>query len=311
MAIVNQMRRLTRAYPLTNSCLLLVLALFSEHVASDERNERAASQALPLWEVNFATFARYGQAYPASEESQFNFVPLPFPIYRGPILRVGDETGKPVSTRIYRNERVKVDFDFGLNFSVDSDDVDARTGMPDLDLLGEAGPELEIKIADSFANGSVTLSLALRGAWSFDGLDPDSRGAIFSTELKYVRPLAEPDSEIRLRLSPEWANSDYMNFFYGVEPGFATASRSAFDAESGYLGARLSGSIKRQLSPTLQLRTGLSASFYNGAENKRSPLFTDKTTVSGFVALVWKFWESAEREPAGRSTLLSDVLAKR
>ena len=60
-----------------------------------------------LWEMRLAGFTRYGAAYPAAGESQLNVVPLPFPIYRGRILRVGDNTEKPIRTRIFRLYRLR------------------------------------------------------------------------------------------------------------------------------------------------------------------------------------------------------------
>jgi outer membrane protein len=283
---------------LLSALLLSTATTYANDAGPENKAEPSTDQgALPLWEVKFATFARYGQSYPASEESQFNFVPLPFPIYRGPILRIADESGKPVSTRIFETRRLKLDFDFGLNFSVDSDDVDARVGMPDLDLLLEAGPELEIKLIESLAGGELLLALQTRGAWSFDGFDSSSRGVIGSTELKYNRPMRSPGSEFRLRVAPSWASDDYMDFFYGVAPQFQTGLRPAYAAKSGYLGTKLSVSVKRQLTNSLELRTGVRLGLHSGAANEQSPLFTDDTTTSGFIAVFWKFWESDEREP--------------
>ena len=89
----------------------------------------------------------------------------PFPIYRGRILRIGDESGKPVRTRIFRRDRIKIDLDFGLNFPVDSDDVDARTGMPDLDLLAEIGPEVEFQFNENMMGGETFLAFQARGAF--------------------------------------------------------------------------------------------------------------------------------------------------
>ncbi|NND55024.1 MAG: hypothetical protein HKN56_08660, partial [Gammaproteobacteria bacterium] len=146
----------------------------------------------PLWEINFGGFARAGAAYPAAGESQIDVVPLPFPIYRGKILRVGEENEKPIRTRIFRRDRIKLDLDFGLNFPVDSEDVDERTGMPDLDLLLEAGPELELQFARPYFGGDLFLAGQLRGAFSFDGLDPEWRGLVLSAELKHKRALFSP-----------------------------------------------------------------------------------------------------------------------
>ncbi len=264
-----------------------------EFAADDLRAEKLAD--LPLWELRFAGFGRYGQSYPASEESQTDIVPLPFPIYRGQFLRIGDDTDKPVRTRLFRRDRVKIDLDFGLNFPVDSDDVDARTGMPDLDLLAEVGPELELQFIRGLMGGETFLALQARGAWSFDGLDPDWRGAVLSVELKHKLPIFTPKTELLTRVTPEFASQDYMDFFYGVDAAYATLARPAYKAESGYLGTRLSLVLKHEFSPTVEFRSGLKFGFYQGAANDNSPLFTDKTTSGFFAAVLWKFWESKRR----------------
>jgi hypothetical protein len=68
--------------------------------------------------------------------------------YRGTFLRVGDDTDSPIRGRVFRTDRIKLDIDFDLVFGSDSDDIAARTGMPDLDLLLELGPELELQFVD-------------------------------------------------------------------------------------------------------------------------------------------------------------------
>ena len=257
-----------------------------------------AAEEKPLWEMNLAAFGRLGPAYPGSEESQVNIVPLPFPIYRGSFLRVGDETGKPVRTRIFRRDRIKLDIDFGLNFPVDSEDVDVRTGMPDLGLLAEAGPELELEFVRGPKIGNAFLALQLRGAVSFDGIDPTWQGLIFSTEFKYRRKIRSERAEILARITPEWAGGDYMDFFYTVAPEFATQQRPAYESSGGYLGTKAAITFKYDFTEKFAVRTGVRAGFYQGARNRRSPLFTSDTTGEIYLAFLWKFWESKTMVPA-------------
>lgn len=274
---------------------LFVIALL-HHVPA----AAAEAQREPLWEVNLAGYSQFGEAYPASEDAQLDVVPLPYPIFRGKFLRIGDETDKPVTTRIFRRDRVKLDFDFGLNFPVDSKDVDARTGMPDLDLLLEAGPELELQFANQIAGGDLYLALQARGAASLDGLDPSGRGFIASSELKYIRPFGSPGTELKIRLTPEFASREYMEFFYGVEPQFATADRPAYRASAGYLGTRLTFSLGHEFTDRFEIRTGVRLGLYQGARNEDSPLFTRETTSSFYLAFLWKYWESERRAPIDR-----------
>ena len=128
---------------------LLPAAAFGEDPPDGDTKQNTQA----LWEMRLAAFGRYGAAYPASEDDQANLIPLPLPVYRGRFLRLGDDTENPIRGRIFRADRIKLDLDFDLNFPVDSEDIDARTGMPDLDLLLEAGPELELEFARAPLNG--------------------------------------------------------------------------------------------------------------------------------------------------------------
>lgn len=254
-----------------------------------------ASADEPLWEIALGGYGRYGPAYPASDEYQTDVIPLPFPIYRGKILRVGDERDKPVRTRIFRRDRIKLDLDFGLNLPVDSDDIDEREGLPDLDLLVEAGPELQLQFEENLP-GDFFLSLQTRGAWSFDGLSTSWRGVVAGTEFRYEIPLGK--STYSLRVTPEWASQDYMDFFYGIDEKFALPDRPAFDADGGYLGTVVVFSYGHDITPKFEIRTGIRAGFYQGAKNEDSPLFTADNTGEVYFAFLWKFWESKRRATA-------------
>jgi outer membrane protein len=271
--------------------LLLIFSIYIAPCNAEEDGEEA------LWEIAAAGYARNGPAYPASDDYQTNFIPLPLPIYRGKFLRVGDEDDKPIKTRLFRRDRIKLDIDFGLNFSADSEDIEVRTGMPDLDLLLEAGPALELQFKESLP-GDFFLALQTRAAFSFDGLDPSWRGMVFSTEFKYELPLKSGKTKFDIRLTPEIASNDFMDYYYGVAPEYATAGRPAYKADGGYLGTRVTFSVQREITRKIEIRTGVRGGFYQGAKNEDSPLFTADTTGEVYFAFLWKFWESERRAQA-------------
>jgi outer membrane scaffolding protein for murein synthesis (MipA/OmpV family) len=265
-------------------CLAMPMA-----VAQDTEDETTE----PLWEWRLAGFGHYGSSYPASEDYQLNIIPLPYPIYRGKYLRFGDDRENPVTGRLFRRDRIKLDFSFGLGFPVDSDDIEARTGMPDLDLLLEAGPELEMEFASpAIFDGRWFLSLDLRSAFSFDGLDATYQGLVMGPELIYLKKLARGKDELKIGLTPTFANSKYMGYFYTVDPAFVTPTRPAYQADGGYLGTDLSISWLKTLNEQFELLLGGRLSSFHGAVNRNSPLFTADMTYSVYAAISWKFWES-------------------
>jgi len=260
-------------------------------IAQDARDE-----AMPLWEMALAGYGLYGPSYPGSSQSQFNFVPLPFPMYRGKFLRIGEDTEKPLRGRVFRSDRVKLDIDMDLNFGSDSADIDARVGMPDLDPLLELGPELELKFLDGrIGRGDMFLALQARAAVSFDGFNPDWRGLSFSPEIRWVREFDDAGRRLKLRMTPTFATTSYMDYYYSVDPLFATAERAAFNAKAGYLGTALGLSLRQPLGKKLEVRAGFRLGFLQGASNRNSPLLTDQTTQAVYVAFLYRFWQSKRR----------------
>lgn len=273
-------------------CLAIGLMLPSAYAADAD----AGKSDKPLWEMRLAAFGRYGAAYPASDENQLDIVPLPLPIYRGTFWRIGEDRDNPIRGRLFRRDRVKLDFAFDLTFPVDSDDVDVRRGMPDLDLLLEVGPELEIELAtEEYFSGRSFLGLQLRPAFSFDGLSPTFEGFVFNPELTYRKKINDEKDEFKVRLTPAFATGNYMDYFYAVEPQFATPTRPAYSADDGYLGTELTFTWLHAIKDDIDIVVGTTLSFHHGATNDDSPLFTDKTTYSAYAAFTWKFWESKRR----------------
>ena len=280
--------------------LVIVLALpavlRAQEPAPAEPPADAAGKIPPLWEMRLAVFGRYGPSYRGSENNQFNLIPLPLPVYRGRFFRLGEDSENPIRGRIFRTDRVKLDFDFDLNFPVRSEDVDARTGMPDLDFLLEVGPELELQFTrEPKFGGNWFLALQARPAFSFDGLDPTYRGVSFSTEFKYKVKFAEGRDALLTRITPTWGTSKYAGFFYDVQPEFATPERAEYESSGGYLGTDLTFSWINTINKDWEFVVGTRLSFNQGAKNRDSDLFTKDTGVAVYAAFTWKFWESERR----------------
>ena len=179
-----------------------------------------------------------------------------------------------------------------------------RAGMPDLDFMFELGPELEYRLNDpNPGHGEYFLALQLRAAVSFDGLNPSSRGLLMNPQFEYRRDgLFGGDNLLSLRWKPTWASEDYMDYYYEVEPAFATAGRPAWDATPGYLGSTFTAALTRQINDRLTFGASASYYLYNGAENEGSPLFQSDSGASVQAAFVWKLAESERRaKPRRRS----------
>jgi hypothetical protein len=235
----------------------------------------------------------YSPAYPGSSQSDSNVVALPFPIYRGSFLRLGEEIDKPVRGRLLRDDRFSVNIDMDFSFGTDSADIPVRNGMPDLDPVVELGPELEWRMTrDPGAKGNWYAALQLRGAAVFADLTPKWQGWRISPEVRYVRHFGQSGQRLKLRLTPAFASRRYMGYYYSVDPEFVTTGRAAFAANGGYLGTTVGASWHQPVTRDLELRVGARLNAWGAAKNDESPLFEERSGVSIYVAFLYSVWRS-------------------
>lgn len=273
--------------------VILALCLCDTASAQDSSAAKPAS----LWEFQVVGFAQSFPAYPSSADQNLTILPLPFPVYRGKFLRFGEDLENLASGKILDSERVNFSVGVSASFPEDSNKLELRHNMPDLDFLLEAGPELEILLAGNRdEDREFKMSLQLRAAATLDGLDTKGRGVVFNPELEYrVRDFLSPKNELRLRVSPTWASDDYMDYFYGVAAEFATPDRPLFQASAGYLNTELLLGLNRRISDRLEFRGSLRLWVNKGAENNASPLFQRDYDTGIRLAFYWTAWRSQPR----------------
>ena len=155
--------------------------------AADE-GERPRARGLrekPVWEIGVVGGGGWLPDYPAADENHVQGIALPFAIYRGDFLRVGDGGGP----RGLFVDIPWLELNVGLDasFPVDSSDNDAREGMDDLDYLLEAGPKLIVKLRYDDPANDLDLSLAARGVISTDFANVRYEGITLSPAVTYRR----------------------------------------------------------------------------------------------------------------------------
>jgi len=283
--------------------LAIVLTTAPALAQVDGATQPTDESAPALWEFRLAAFGQYAPVYPGAADTDVTLLPIPIPVYRGSFLNFGENLDQVARGEVAETRRLRLGIDLDFTFGEDSADIEVRRGMPDLDFMFELGPELEIKLDNrSPEQGELLLALQLRAGVSFDGLDPTSRGLLFSPELEYRRDqVFGGDTLLSLRWKPTWASEEFMDYYYEVEPAFTTATRPAYDAVSGYLGSKLTVALTRQINERLIF--GVSAAYYvnSGAKNEPSPLFVDSSGASIQAAFIWTLWES-ERRATRRSS---------
>lgn len=255
----------------------------------------------PLWELAVGGYGSYNPEYLGSSLSSANLIVLPFPIYHGKFLRVGEDTGRPIWAQLFEHNRFRLNIDTEFSFGSKSMDIPLRQGMPDLDPIFEVGPELEFRLSDyPVDNGNIFLALQARPAFTLSGISPGWQGAAFSPELRFVRNFDRPGHRFKMHITPTFGTSEYAQYLYSVDQAYATADRPAYNGKSGYLGTTVGVSINYPLTDKLDIYLGARYRFLNNASNESSPLFEDNSNQLAIVAFIYRFWASKKRRSSDR-----------
>lgn len=268
------------------AALLSTLCLAAAAARAEE-----PSREKPVWELGVAAGGAWLPDYPAAGQNHINGLALPYIVYRGEFLR-SDEKGL-LRGRFVKSRDFELDVSLSGSFSADSDDNDARRGMPDLDYLVELGPRIQWTVARAAKLAKLDFELPVRAVFSTDLKGIDHEGFLAQPELAYQHAdFLDTGLALKLGVSASFADAGLQDYFYGVEPQFATAARPAYDADGGYLGSRLQLVLTKPLGPALRIFAAGRVDFHQGAANADSPLFREETTYGVGVGFVWSIFRS-------------------
>lgn len=251
----------------------------------------AAADA-PLWELGAGAGALRLPNYRGSSESRAWVLPVPYFVYRGEILRA-DRQG----TRAVLLDADRFDFDVSVAASApsSSEGDPAREGMPDLKPSFEIGPQLNVKLAQG-------------AGWKVDLRAPVRAVVLVQRSLRSIGWSASPvvnldvaldGGNFGLQLGGLWGTRRLHEYYYSVDPAFATATRPAYAAGSGYAGWQATVAYSRRIGPwwvgTFARRDSLA-----GAVFASSPLVRDRAPWTAGFAFSYVFAQSDERVPERR-----------
>ncbi|MCU0813498.1 MAG: MipA/OmpV family protein [Burkholderiaceae bacterium] len=229
-------------------------------------------------------------AYPGAEDRVGRALPLPFLIYRGPILRADEDN---VGVRAWRTPRLELNVGFGGSLGSSSDDVEARRGMDDLGTLIEVGPRLVWNLVDAppGRHAPWRLQVPLRAV-----LDLEDRlrykGLSLAPELVHERTL--PGGwELGARFGPVFGDRRLADTFYGVDADEATVERPAYEAEAGLIAWRAGLAASHTLGRDLRLFGFARFDSVRGAANEASPLVRETGGWSAGFGVAWTFARSS------------------
>jgi len=260
------------------------LALLPAISGLAQSQEVAAPQ--PLWEFGGLGLAISQQAYPGSAQRTNRALVLPYFVYRGDFFRADRDN---VGFRAFKTPTLELDVGFAGALGANSDELDARRGMPDLGTLVEFGPRLKWNLGEGPAGGRLRAEFALRGVFDLsDGFS--GKGASFEPRLIYENSAGA--WRYSTSLGAVSGNRRLTDTFYGVAPVYAIAGRPAYNAESGLIAVRLGATASRLLTPDLRLLAFVRVDSLAGSANKASPLVQKNSGTSVGLTLIYTWARS-------------------
>ena len=215
-------------------CLALVAT-----VAGAESKPESEPAPEPRWEIGLGLGAVSLPDYRGSNARSGYVLPLPYVNYRGDYFRV-DREG--MRGGMFQSARVRLDFSAAAALPANSESS-ARAGMPDLDPAIELGPSLVVDLGKR--DGRWSLNFPLRVVVASDLSYARSIGWVFSPYLKFE--VGDTGAwAYDISVGPMYASEAYHDYYYEVDPAYATPTRPAYDARRGYSGARVTFTLGKR-----------------------------------------------------------------
>lgn len=247
------------------------------------------AEDLPRWELGLGLAGLTIPDYRGSDEQRGYLLPLPYIQYRGEVFRIDREGAHG---DVFTSDRFKLDLSANAGPPAKSGKNGARSGMPDIDPTIEVGPSLHIFLAHNTTRDRVwSLRLPLRAAVATDLRQVQRIGWVFAPNLNFEASRLGAGWAVGSAVGPLYASQDYHDYYYEVQPAFASATRPAYNARAGYSGARLSLTASRRFP---KFWVGAFARYDNlsGAVFTDSPLVKRKDSFMAGVGIAWILAES-------------------
>jgi outer membrane scaffolding protein for murein synthesis (MipA/OmpV family) len=261
--------------------LVLGSVFVSAHAQAEEK---------PLWELGMGVGALSFPDYRGSDEEKVYPVPVPYFVYRGDFLKADRDGAR---AQLFDERYAELNLSVNATIPVDSEDNDARRGMPDLSPTLELGPSLDLHLWRS-TNEAIRLDLILpvRLPVTLES-SPQLIGWAFSPRLHVdVRDIAGlPGWDFGIGAGPLYADRKFHDYFYSVDARYATAERPAYEADGGYSGTHMLASLSKRY-PTFWVGAYVRYDSLSGADFDDSPLVKSKRYLACGIGIAWMIGES-------------------
>ena len=274
-------------------------ALCAALVAVSTLPPDARAEPLPLWEAGAGAAVVSLPHYRGADQGKIWVLPFPYLVYRGDFLKAEERRVRGV---LFKQDRAEIDISVSAQPPVDSGESDSRRGMPDLDPVIEIGPSLNLSMYRSADRRTeVELRFPVRAAFATDFSYVDFTGWVFQPNVNAdVRdPLGMTGWKFGVLGGLLFSNRRYNEYYYAVDPAFATPTRPAYNPSGGYAGSQVIAALSKRF-PQFWIGGFVRWDTLDNAIFADSPLVrTEKYFAAGF-AVAWIIGESKTRVDAPR-----------
>lgn len=253
-------------------------------------SQPGAAEEKPLWEFGLGAGALAFPDYRGSDQMRVYPVPMPYFVYRGPIFEA-DRGG--VRGELFDREHVELSLSMSAAVPVNSEDNDARRGMPDLRPIVELGPSLDLHLWRSAGRAArLDLVLPLRAPVTLE-TSPQVLGWIFSPRLSLdVEDIGGADGwNLGIGAGPMFAAEQFHRYYYSVAPRWASEARPEHHARGGYSGMNVIASLSKRF-PRYWIGAFMRYDELAGARFDASPLVRRGRSLFGGFGFAWMIGES-------------------
>lgn len=260
------------------------LANFSAMASEDNLKSK------PLFEYGFFIGGLTIADYPASDQSRLRTLPLPVVRYHGDLFRSDDEDG--TRFRMINNDKIDFDLSFGGSFPTETGNNQARIGMPTLDWTAEIGPRLLYYLYRDKKVAQIRIGIPLRMTFTTNFITWSNIGYVFAPTFQIDKyNFLVDDLNLYFNFTWNYLDAGVANYFYRIDPVYATSERASYEARSGTLGYDLDLALKYQWSKkTIILATRYSN--FSESANSKSFLHRSNTNWTIFSGISWIIGES-------------------
>lgn len=256
--------------------LLLTAAVISNHSKAEETITKNK------WEFGLGLGGLSIPHYRGSDQRDEYVAPVPYVKFHGNRLKVDREGGRYY---FYNGEEMKIDLSAAFAFPVDSEENRARQGMPDLDAILEVGPRLQWFMWES-DDQRLRLRLGAPIRLAINLSDAGNEGWFFSP---YFQVRYYSNMETALSIGPMWASEKFHDYYYQVDSQYATPTRPAYNATSGYSGFRITLTNSQRISKHYWWGGFLRYDSLSGAVFEDSPLVKQNSAFMAGLAISYIF----------------------